>query len=110
MDHGRGMRSSRVQGSISPTRVNATRRFFFGGPSVLFSFSPECVCGSVLEIPILSSTLAAGVKGGSLRFVPLLWLGVGVESTCAEGVVEEVVNGSEWWCAIDCSWSVCCCV
>ncbi len=66
-----------------------------------------------------SSTLAAGVSGGSaLRFAGMTGVtgeSSGSAATCVDGVDKgvaavEFVSGSEWWCAMDCSWSVCCCV
>jgi hypothetical protein len=65
-----------VHDSKSPTRVNATRLFFFGGSWTLSSSAlvlrpSSTLCGccwAIFEGPSEPSTLAAGVKGGSCLF------------------------------------------
>lgn len=62
--------------SRPPSLVNATRLFFLGGSCIFaspfdrsLSFSSMLLsAGRAAELSTLSSTLTAGVKGGSLRF------------------------------------------
>ena len=101
----------------SPTRTRAARRFFFGGSRVAPDDEEELegtvAGGSPVDGPWgFSSTLAAGVKGGSA----ILFIGTtgvnagemeGSATDCTDGVEEGVAmveeRGSEWWYAIDCS-------
>lgn len=73
----------------SPTRVNATRRFFFGG-SCAFSPTSGARTGSVpLSLMLaagFSSTLAVGVSGGSDRFAGTVGVGAGVCTGVCAGV------------------------
>lgn len=113
---------------MSPTCVSAARRFFFGGSCTtsadVSAAAPEAFCddpsGGSVSAGMLSSMLAAGVSGGSaLRFIGTTGVTkgdiVGRPTVDSEGVdrgvaIDELVRGSEWWCAMDCSCSVCCCV
>lgn len=121
----------------SPTRVSAALRFFLGGASTSSSWGagtsddeddpPSSISLAVRTPSTLSSTLAAGVSGGSaLRFAGTSTSGGGMgvrgdmagsPTACMDGVESgvatadaEFVSGSAWWCAMDCSWRVCCCV
>lgn len=104
-----------VYDPMSPTRVSAARRFFFGGPwaqSRVDTLPPWPAESSSLTLcapSTLSSTLAAGVSGGSTSaflFIPPT--GVKVEETVGnafeawDGVdigvatAEVLVSGKEW--------------
>lgn len=72
-----------IHESNPPKCVSATRRFFFGG-----SFTSACG-GSPPAALGPSSTLAAGVNGGSLRFTAV---GAGVTIGDADGGTEGVAE------------------
>ena len=113
------------------TRVSAARRFFFGGspspsPSVGASVRLLEDDSPVLdEASIFSSTLAAGVSGIGIsdgRFIGTTGttgtIGARAGDIAGSATDEDdgvdsgvaIASGTEWWCAIDCSCSACCCV
>ena len=105
-----------VHDSKSPTRVNATRLFFFGGPWSLSWSSAALVlrpsstlcgcCCAIFKGPSEPSTLAAGVKGGSCLFFGKMGAGVAdikggrltfPEMGVAAGVTWDETLPLEWW-------------
>lgn len=92
--------------SKSPTLVRAIRRFFLGGSVPSCSEDTEDVDGwegkeNEEGIGSLSpSTLAAGVRGGSLLF-----FGFGVPEASPSTLL---MTGKECCCAMDCIWSARC--
>lgn len=115
--------SDDVYEPTSPTFVSATLRFFFGGSSDFsFSFSDSTGAealplslgpgsASASEVEVL-----AGVSDGSLLFMGIVGVTMGEakgsDTDGKEGVVagvrDDVVSGTECWCAMDWNWSVCC--
>jgi hypothetical protein len=107
---------------MSPTRVNATLRFFFGGWSFASSTAPV---RALLPLGAKESSTAglgfggdgslpcngarfAGTTGGAMIGSPTVEL-AGVNGAACIGIEDAAyVSGTKLCCAIDCSWSVDC--
>lgn len=95
--------------------MRAARRFFLGGSGAVSEEEPGAIgAGNSFadEACTFSSTLAAGVKGGSaVRFIGTTGVNageiVGNPTDCTDGVLDGVAivdeRGTEWWCAMDCN-------